>query len=72
MKQKNLRVGQTVYIKKSFRGPASYLARGSAFTIKSIIYGEKGINHYYDEMDNMVLANELTEIPCGQKDCPCH
>lgn len=70
MKQSDLKVNKTVFVKKSHVSP--WLRRGQAFTIRRIIQGEKGVNRYYNEVGQMAKANELTEVPCSEKECPCH
>ena len=64
MKQKDIHVGDTVFIKKSVKAHFQNIKPRQSFTIKRIIQFKNGLKHYYSDWQyGYVLANQLCKHP---------
>jgi hypothetical protein len=70
MKEALIKIGNTYYIKKHAK--ERFLRANQSFLVINKIKNKNNINKYYNEKGLYTTANNLTEIPCCFKKCPCH
>jgi len=72
LKLKNIKIGNSYFIKNSPQTPLKfYHLKNKRFRAVSI-ERKKDICYIYNENGIRITPNNLTEIPCYMKECPCH
>ena len=72
MKQADIHLGGRYFIKDHRLVPYQGLKPNQEFEVVRVVQGKSGKNRYYNESWQYAHAEDLTDVACRDKECPCH